>query len=156
MNIGKTTALVLACAFAACGAASANPLSAAQMRQIDAIAAQALSAQHISGLEIGIGRSGKVLYTKGYGLRNRAANLPVTAQTIFPIGSITKQFTAAAVMELVDRGKVDLSARVSRYLPHAPHGGEVTVRELLNQTSGLPDYLEDKQLLASIMSGSVQ
>ncbi|HKU67370.1 MAG TPA: serine hydrolase domain-containing protein [Candidatus Baltobacteraceae bacterium] len=152
----KTACAAVACVLAASAAASANPLTQSQIRQIDQVAARALSAQHVSGIEIGIGRHGKLLYARGYGLRDRARRLPVTAHTIFPIGSITKQFTAAAVMELVERGKVDLNARVSRYLPDAPHGGEITVRELLDQTSGLPDYLENKPLLASIMAGTVR
>ena len=125
------------------------------MKQIDAIASEVLAKQHIAGMEIGIGRAGKVLYARGYGLRDRVRDLPVTAQTIFPVGSITKQFTAASVMLLVQRGRVNLDDRVSRYVPDAPHGSEITVRQLLDQTSGLPDYLEDKKLLAAIMSGTV-
>lgn len=140
--------------FAASLGATAGPLSDAQIKQIDDIAARALHKQHISGMEIAVGRNGRVLYARGYGLRNRARRLPVTSQTVFPIGSITKQFTATAVMLLVERGKVDLNAHVSRYLPSAPHGAEITVRELLNQTSGLPDYLEDKPLLTAIMAGT--
>jgi CubicO group peptidase (beta-lactamase class C family) len=155
MNALKAACATLACVLAASAGASANPLSASQIRQIDQIAARALTAQHISGLEIGVGRNGKLLYAQGFGLRDRAKHLPVTAQTIFPVGSITKQFTAAAVMELVQRGKVDLDARVSRYIPNAPHGNQITVRELLDQTSGLPDYLDNKPLLKSIMSGTV-
>jgi CubicO group peptidase (beta-lactamase class C family) len=57
-------------------------------------------------------------------------------------------------MLLVNRGKVDLDAPVSRYLPSAPHGDEITVRQLLDQTSGLPDYLDNKALLAAIMGGT--
>jgi CubicO group peptidase (beta-lactamase class C family) len=57
-------------------------------------------------------------------------------------------------MLLFNRGKVDLDSRVARYLPGAPHGSEITVRELLDQTSGLPDYLEYKPLLGAIMGGS--
>lgn len=136
--------------------ASANPLSQSQIRQIDAIASHALSAQHVSGIEIGIGRNGKVLFSRGYGLRDRWRRLAVTSQTIFPIGSITKQFTAACVMQLVDRGKVRLDAHLSHYLPNAPHAGDITVRELLNQTSGLPDYLENKPLLATITGGTAR
>lgn len=155
MNVMKSAVAALALLSASSVCASADPLSQTQIRRIDVIAAKALAAQHISGLEIGIGRRGSVLFSRGYGLRYRAQRLPVTAQTIFPIGSITKQFTAACVMQLVARGKVRLNARVSQYLPHAPHGNEITVRELLDQTSGLPDYLEDKPLLASIMGGTV-
>jgi CubicO group peptidase (beta-lactamase class C family) len=142
--------------FAACLPSPANPLSAQQIRQIDAIAAQTLAKQHISGMEIGIGRAGKVLFSHGYGLRDRAHRLFVTSQTVFPIGSITKQFTSTAVMLLVSRGKVNLDAPIARYVPSAPHGSEITVRQLLDQTSGLPDYLENKPLLASIMAGTVQ
>lgn len=155
MRLIKSAMSAFACLFAVSAVASASPLTHAQMQHIDAIAARALKAQHISGMSIAVGRNGKVLYARGYGLRDRAHKLPVTAQTVFPIGSVTKQFTAAAVMELVNRGKVDLSAHVSTYIPSAPHGSQITVRELLNQTSGLPDYLENKPLLASIMSGTV-
>jgi len=150
----KSIALTFAMLAALCGTAAAQPLTAAQVRQIDQIAKAALAKQHISGMEIGVGRNGTVLYAHGYGLRDRAHQLPVTATTVFPIGSITKQFTSTAVMMLVERGKVNLDAHVSQYLPNAPHGSEITVRQLLNQTSGLPDYLEDKALLASIMGGT--
>lgn len=156
MRAARFAAAAVACVFAACGAANASALTQSQIKHIDAIAKRAMAKQHIVGMEIGVGRNGKLLYAHGYGLRDRAHRLPVTASTIFPIGSITKQFTAAAVMELVERGKVDLNAKVSRYLPNAPHGSQVTVRELLNQTSGLPDYLENKPLLLSIMSGRVK
>lgn len=156
MNAIKAVAASGLLLFAASAGASASPLSPTQIRKIDATVAKALSKQHISGIEIGIGRHGTVLYARGYGLRDRLRHAPVTAQTVFPIGSITKQFTAACVMQLVERGKVGLDASVSRYLPKAPHAGEITVRELLDQTSGLPDYLDDKPLLASIESGTVR
>lgn len=155
MNAIKAAATAIVLLFAAGVCANASPLSTSQMQRIDAIAAKALAAQHISGLEIGVGRGGNVLFSRGYGLRNRSSRQPVTARTVFPIGSITKQFTAACVMQLVARGTVRLDAHVAQYLPSAPHGSEITVRELLDQTSGLPDYLEDKPLLASIVSGTI-
>ena len=155
MNLMKAAVTAVVLLFAASLSASANPLTQSQVRRIDAVAARALAVQHISGLEIGIGRRGSVLFSRGYGLRDRLHHRPVTAQTVFPVGSITKQFTAACVLQLVARGKIRLDAHVSKYLPNAPHGNEITVRELLDQTSGLPDYLENKPLLASIMSGTV-
>ena len=151
----RTALLTTAFFFAACLCSPASPLTQAQIKQIDAIASQALAKQHVSGMEVGVGRNGKVLYVQGYGLRDRLHDLKVTPETVFPVGSITKQFTAASVMMLVERGKIDLDARVSRYLPSAPHGSEITVRELLDQTSGLPDYLEDKALLTQITAGTV-
>lgn len=150
----KSIALTVVVWLGLCASAAAHPLSATQMRQIDDIAKTTLAKQHISGMEIGVGRNGTVLYAQGYGLRDRARRLAVTPSTVFPIGSITKQFTSTAVMMLVDRRKLNLDERVSHYLPNAPHGSEITVRQLLNQTSGLPDYLEDKTLLASIMGAT--
>jgi CubicO group peptidase (beta-lactamase class C family) len=82
-----------------------------------------------------------VLFACGYGLRDRERALPSDAATIYPIGSITKQFTATAVMLLAADGKVNIDDRLARYLPKAPHAAELTVRELLNQTSGLPEYV---------------
>ncbi len=135
--------------------AAAAALTPAQVAQIDKAVAQMMKAQHITGLTLGVGRSGKVLFARGYGLRDRARKLPANGQTVFPIGSITKQFTAAAVMILVDRGEVQLDAPIARYVRGVPHGDEVTVRELLDQTSGLPEYLLDKKLYASILNSTV-
>lgn len=133
----------------------AAALSTTQTSAIASIVHDAMAKQHLTGVEIGVGRKGTLLYSAGYGLRNRSANLPVTNDTVFAIGSITKQFTAAGVMLLVQRRVVSLDAPLSRYLPDVPHASEITVRELLDQTSGLHDYLEDKQLYASLVDASI-
>lgn len=130
-------------------------LTNAQKAQIDNVVTTALARQHVAGAEVGIGRDGFVLYKKGYGYRDVARRLPVTANTLFPIGSITKQFTAACVILLVQSGAVDLDADISRYLPDAPHGDEITVRELLDQTSGLPNY-GTESVYAEMASGSLR
>ena len=149
-------AATLAAVCLAGGRVDAAALTGAQAGKVDSIVRDAMAKQHLAGVEIGIGRQGTLLFSRGYGLRNRAKHLPVTANTVFPIGSITKQFTAAAVMQLVQSGKVKLDAKVGRYLPTAPHACAVTVRELLDQTSGLPDYLDDKPLLTTILNGTVK
>ncbi len=136
--------------------AAAEPLSPALQAHIDAIARRQLAVQHISGLTIGIGRNGKLLFSRGYGLRDRARHLPAGAGTAYAIGSITKQFTAAATMLLVERHRVDLGAKLAHYLPGIRHSTQVSVRELLDQISGYQDYLEDHQLLASIENSTVQ
>lgn len=146
------TALLAALA----GRAAADPLSSAQQTKIDAIARKQLAAQHIAGLTIGVGRSGKLLFARGYGLRDVVRKLPADAGTAYAIGSITKQFTAAAVMLLVQDGQVDVDAKLARYLPSVRHGDQVTVRELLDQISGLQDYLVNKPLLDSIENSTVQ
>ncbi len=134
-------------------AAMADALSPAQVAKIDAIVQAGMAKQHLVGAQVAVGRNGTTLFTKGYGLRYKAGDLPVTAQTLFLIGSITKQFTAASVMLLVQQGKVNLDSKVAQYVPGVPHASQITVRELLDQTSGLPDYLDTKPLITSIMAG---
>jgi D-alanyl-D-alanine carboxypeptidase len=135
-------------------AAMADALSPAQVAKIDGIVSAAMAKQHLVGVEVAVGRNGTTLFTKGYGLRDKAKNLPVTANTVFPTGSIGKQFTAACVMQLVEQGKINLDAKIGTYLPDVPHASEVTVRELLNQTSGLHDYLENKALVTALFGGT--
>ena len=156
MASGRVALVLLAALLGNAAPAGAAPLAPAQVQQIDAIVRSAMAKQHLVGVEVGIGRRGTLLFSRGYGLRDREKRLPVTAGTVFPIGSITKQFTAAAMMLLVQSGKVALDAKVARYLPTAPHGSQITVRELLDQTSGLPDYLENKALYATILDGTVK
>ena len=132
----------------------ADALSPAQMSKIDSIVRSAMAQQHLVGVEVAVGRNGSTLFSKGYGLRDQAKNLPVTAKTVFPIGSISKQFTAACVMLLVQQGKIDLDAKLATYLPNVPHATQITVREILDQTSGLPDYLENKPLITALFAGT--
>ncbi|MDO3411119.1 serine hydrolase domain-containing protein [Saccharibacillus sp. CPCC 101409] len=112
--------------------------------QIDAYAEAAMERLHIPGLAIGIVRGGEVLYTQGYGSAGPGAG-PMTPQTPLPIGSTTKSFTALAVMQLVEDGRIDLNAPVADYLPDfrladAAASGRITVADLLHQTSGLSTY----------------
>ncbi|MGB6062400.1 MAG: serine hydrolase domain-containing protein, partial [Candidatus Aquilonibacter sp.] len=132
----------------------ADALSPAQVAKIGTIVQTAMAQQHLVGVEVAVGRNGTTLFSKGYGLRDQAKNLPVTASTVFPIGSISKQFTAACAMLLVQQGKIDLDAKLATYLPNAPHASQISVREILNQTSGLPDYLENKPLITAIFGGT--
>ncbi len=149
---GVLATLILSTSFP--GTAFADALSPAQVTRIGAIVQTALAQQHLVGVEVAVGRNGTTLFTKGYGLRDKAQNLPVTASTVFPIGSISKQFTAACVMLLVQQGKIDLNAKLATYLPNVPHSSEITVREILDQTSGLPDYVENKPLITALFGGT--
>jgi len=150
-----TLALAAGLLAAAAVPAAAGPLSPAQQSKVDAIARRQLAKQNISGLTIGVGRNGTLLFARGYGLRDRSRKLPADAGTAYAIGSITKQFTAAGVMLLAQSGEVDTNAKLARYLPSVRHSGQVTVHELLDQISGLQDYLVDKPLLDSIENGTV-
>lgn len=100
--------------------------------------------QHIAGLSLAIVRDGKATKIKGYGIANLEWKTPVTKDTAFQSGSVGKQFTSAAVMLLVEDGKIGLDEKISRYLPNTPEAWkEITVRHLLTHTSGLTDYQND-------------
>ena len=85
---------------------------------------------------------GEVVFEKGYGEADRAWHVPNAPDTRFRIGSVTKQFTAALILQLVEEGKMRLDAPISAYLPDYPAepGRRITVRHLLTHTSGLPNY----------------
>lgn len=96
------------------------------------------------GAAILLARDGKALYRAGFGLASLELKTPVRPDMVFRIGSVTKQFTAAAILTLVEDGKVELTAPISRYLTDTPPSwGEVTVEMLLNHTSGIPSYTND-------------
>jgi CubicO group peptidase (beta-lactamase class C family) len=100
--------------------------------------------QHIPGLTLLVSRSGKPIRTEGYGLSNLELNVPAKPESIFRSGSVGKQFTATAVMMLVEAGKVRLEDPLTKYFPKAPASwNQVTVRELLSHTAGFTDYPKD-------------
>ena len=119
----------------------APPLTAAVRSKIDADVRAILSGAHAQGATIAIVHGGAIVYTRGYGLRDVAQSLPADAHTRYEIGSITKQFTAAAVLQLKEAGKIDLDATVATYLPSVSHAKEITIRQLLTHTSGRDDYV---------------
>lgn len=95
------------------------------------------------GMAVAVGRGDEVVFLKGYGRANLEDEAPVTVDTVFAIASLTKQFTAAAVLLLVEDGKVGLDDPLSRFVPEAPQAERVTVRQALMQTSGIADYADD-------------
>jgi CubicO group peptidase (beta-lactamase class C family) len=100
--------------------------------------------QHIPGLTLLVSKNGKPIRTEGYGVSNLELNVPAKPETIFQSGSVGKQFTATAVMMLVEAGKVGLEDPLTQYFPEAPSSWkQVTVRELLSHTAGFTDYPKD-------------
>ena len=94
------------------------------------------------GCALGVYRDAKMVYSKGYGLANLEENVPVTPQSVFDIGSTSKQFTAASILLLEKQGKLSINDDVRKYIPELPDYGEkITIAHLLNHTSGLRDYL---------------
>jgi CubicO group peptidase (beta-lactamase class C family) len=104
--------------------------------------------QQIPGLSIAVVKNGKPILIKGYGFSNIEHQVPVKQETIFQSGSVAKQFTAAAVMILVEDGKLSLDDRINKYFADVPASwNRITLRHLLNHTSGLGDYPPDVDLL---------
>lgn len=103
-----------------------------------------LQKQRIPGLSLAVVKDGKIILAKGYGLSNVEHQVPVKPETIFQSGSVGKQFTATAVMMLVEEGKINLEDKISKYFSDAPAGWQnITVRHLLTHTSGTTDYPND-------------
>ena len=122
---------------------TANKLPAANDadEKVDAFVGSELERQRIPGVELGVYRGGKLTKARGYGLANVEWNAAVTPDTIFQSGSVGKQFTATAVMMLVEEGKVGLDDPVKKYFPDAPERwNDIKVHNLLSHTSGLSEY----------------
>jgi CubicO group peptidase (beta-lactamase class C family) len=114
---------------------------AAQPATVDDYVQGEMARQHIPGLSILVARDGKIVLAKGYGLANVELQVPVKPETVFQSGSVGKQFTATAVMMLVEEGKIKLDNPISDYLVGCPPSWKrVTIRELLSHTAGLGDY----------------
>jgi len=122
--------------------ASPNGSASIDDRITAAVAKQA--ARLPAGAAVGVIRNGKLVYVKAFGMRDIAGHKLVDADTRFEIGSVTKQFTAAAILQLKERRMLALDDSLAKYLPSFPHARDVTLRQLLNQVSGLPDYFDVK------------
>jgi D-alanyl-D-alanine carboxypeptidase len=131
--------LVVATIFCLYGATALAQLPASDDlgNRIDAIARQLLS-RHTAGVSVAVARDGRVILARGYGMANVEHSVAVTPDTVFHIASISKNILAAVVLQLVDEGKLRLDDDVTKYVPEAPtHGHHVTIRQLLNHTSGI-------------------
>nr|WP_295867615.1 serine hydrolase domain-containing protein [uncultured Chitinophaga sp.] len=93
-----------------------------------------------------IAQKGKPIYQKAWGKANLESGTPLTADNVFQIGSMTKQFTAVAILMLEQQGKLSVKDPLSKYLPDFPNGGNITLHHLLTHTSGIQDYLRMKTL----------
>jgi CubicO group peptidase (beta-lactamase class C family) len=94
------------------------------------------------GCALAVARGGKIIYENGYGLANIEEGVAITPQTVFDIGSTSKQFTSASILLLEKQGKLSLQDDVRKYVPEIPdYGHKITILHLLNHTSGLRDYL---------------
>ncbi|MEO8449803.1 MAG: serine hydrolase domain-containing protein [Gemmatimonadota bacterium] len=123
-----------------------RPSDAALVARIDSAAAAQIAKGAAPALSIAVSRGGRTVYAKAFGMADLENRVPASPDAVFEIGSITKQFTSAAIMQLVDQGKVSLDDKLTKFFPDWPApGSDVTVRELLNHTSGIKSFTSLKQ-----------
>ncbi|MEO6302313.1 MAG: serine hydrolase [Bacteroidia bacterium] len=98
-----------------------------------------------------IAKKGKVLLSKGYGMANYSYEVPNASSTKFKLASMSKQFTAMAIMILQEKGKINLDDKLTKYISNYPNGDKITIHHLLTHTSGIPSYNElNRSFLDSI------
>jgi CubicO group peptidase (beta-lactamase class C family) len=137
-------AVCLSFFFAICVSPVALAQSAATQTAVTEYVKAEMERQHIPGLSLLVVKSGKVIRAEGFGFANVELQVPVKPESIFQSGSVGKQFTATAVMMLVEEGKIGLEDPLTKYFPDAPSAWKnVTVRELLSHTAGFGDYPKD-------------
>ena len=125
------------------GIASAQEINSTIEEKIESILHKTMHSYQIPGLAIGIVKDNKIVYAEGFGVKNLKTKEPVTVTSLFHMASVSKPFSATSIMQLVERGKMDLDAPVVRYLSYFKIDDErykdITVRQMLGHVSGMPD-----------------
>jgi D-alanyl-D-alanine carboxypeptidase len=111
---------------------------------IDKEVAAAVAAGESPGLQVAVFKDGKPVLVKGYGLASIELKVPVTNDSIFRIGSVTKQFTAAVLLQLQEEGKLSLDDKLAKYYPDFPRAADITLQQMLHHTSGIHSYTDDE------------
>lgn len=134
------TAAVLAVAASIYGLAAHAQISTELKRSIDSAVGKILVSTGVPSAQLGIVREGRVVYTAAYGKARLQPDVAAAVTMQYPVGSISKQFTAACVLLLVEDGKMSLDDPVARWYPELTRAGDITLRMLLSHTSGYSDY----------------
>ena len=122
--------------------------SFAQSDKLDALIAAYAKLYKFNGSVL-VAKNGTILLNKGYGYRNAADKVANNEQTIFQLGSITKQFTSAVILKLQEEKKLSVSDKLSKYFPGYPKGDSVTIEQLLTHTSGIYSYTNDPTFMVN-------
>jgi CubicO group peptidase (beta-lactamase class C family) len=146
--VGMLLALVILHAQVACADTSAAT-------QVDEVVAKDMAARHTPGASVAVIKDGKLVLEKSYGVASVELNVQATNATLYPLASTTKEFTAVAIMTLVEKGKIALDDSVRKYLPDLPASwAPVTIRHCLSHTSGLPDDVADDTVNVLPLAGT--
>jgi CubicO group peptidase (beta-lactamase class C family) len=116
--------------------------AASQSANVEALLQREMQERRIPGLQVAVVQNQRIVLLKSFGIADLQHSVPTTNKTVFPIYSCTKAFTGVAIMQLVEEGKIDLNAPVSRYLDGLPESWQaITIKQLLTHVSGLPNIL---------------
>jgi D-alanyl-D-alanine carboxypeptidase len=123
-------------------------VSSETIAAIDKIVRDDIDKKKVAAYSVAIVKDGNLALARGYGWADLENDVPASAETVYRLGSITKQFTALAIMQLVEQNKLSLDDELTKFLPDYPSAGhKVTVRHLLNHTSGIPSYTNQKEFV---------
>jgi CubicO group peptidase (beta-lactamase class C family) len=128
-----------------------NTIDSALRTRIDRIATTVLEETGVPSASVAIVRGGKLVYTHAYGKAQLDPPRTATPKMRYSIGSISKQFTAAAILLLEERGKLSLDDAVGKYVPGLTRGDEVTIRQILSHTSGYQDYWPEDYVMTPML-----
>lgn len=120
--------------------AAAQQLTPEQTAKVDSIVADALKSSGVPSASVAIVRDGKIVFTKAYGNQGPGIAKGPDVRAKYQIASVSKQFTAAAILLLADEGKLSLDDKVSKWVPDVTDADKITIRQLLSHTAGLQDY----------------
>ena len=145
-GVSRTSTIVLfLTAFAGTAFGQTNE---AGFKILDSYFADLIAKKRSPAISVAVVEKGHVVYAKGFGYANLEQDVEANASTVYRIGSITKQFTATMIMQLVKEGKLSLDDSIEKVLPDMPKAwGKVTVKNLLNHTSGIKSYTELKGMM---------
>ncbi len=143
--------LIVICSLGSCHAslaqqpttADSDPVRMAEQKL------RSIEAASMPGISVLVARDGKVLLEHAIGFADLEKDIPITPSTKFRIGSVTKQFTAAAILKLIEDGQLELDDTLDRFLPNFNRGDQVTIHHLLSHTSGIPSYTDDPKFLST-------
>jgi D-alanyl-D-alanine carboxypeptidase len=132
--------LILLLAIGGSSGAHGEPFTRAEIAKVDEIVARALAGTDVPSVSVAVVREGHVAFAKAYGRRSLSPDEAATSDARYGIGSITKQFTATAVLMMADQGKLSLDDKVARYLPGMAGADQITLRQALSHTAGYNSY----------------
>jgi D-alanyl-D-alanine carboxypeptidase len=127
-----------------------STLDSSVRNRIDRIASQVLEQTGVPSASIAVVQNGKIVYTHAYGKARLQPPLAATPAMRYSIGSISKQFTAAALLLLQEEGKLSLDDAVAKYIPGLTRGDQITIRQLLSHTSGYQDYWPEDYVMTTM------